>query len=73
MSGTQAVGISMTFSAVALVFVLFRCTSSILFVGRVLKEDMLICVAMLWSFGLSGAIEVGMFGFQPENSVSLTR
>ncbi|KAK7906159.1 hypothetical protein LTR67_000885 [Exophiala xenobiotica] len=58
MSGTQAVVISMTFSAVALVFILLRCTSRIFFVGRVLKEDILICVAMVWSFGLSGAIEV---------------
>ncbi|KIW42998.1 uncharacterized protein PV06_06487 [Exophiala oligosperma] len=58
MSGTQAVGNSMTFSAVALVFVLLRCTSRIFFVGRVLKEDMLICVAMLWSFGFSSSIEV---------------
>jgi len=56
MSGTQAVVISMTFSAVALVFVLLRCTSRVFFVGRVLKEDILICVAMVWSFGLSGAI-----------------
>jgi hypothetical protein len=73
MSGTQAVIISMTFSAVALVFILLRCSSRIFFVGRVLKEDILICVAMVWSFGLSGAIEVGMFGFQPDNLVSLTR
>jgi len=57
MSGTQAVVISMTFSAVALVFVLLRCMSRVFFVGRVFNEDILICVAMVLSFGLSGAIE----------------
>ncbi len=70
MSGTQAVVISMTFSAVALVFVLLRCMSRVFFVGRVFNEDILICVAMVLSFGLSGAIEAGMFDYSSQKALN---
>lgn len=50
----------MTFSSVAFLFVFLRCFSRIFFVGRLFTEDILSLVALVCSFGVSGAIEAGM-------------
>jgi hypothetical protein len=56
--GEHAVTVSMTLSALALLFVLIRLLGRVFVVKRVGLDDGLILAAVCFSFGLSGTLEI---------------